>query len=81
MKDDDYVQKWETQLLNNEHDLAELNIVVIRYFKAHTAKAIDALPVSTQPNDSDPEAIKAAAKHEMATELSFLETRIYPPYR
>lgn len=70
MKDDDYVKKLGTKHLNNEHVLDALNIAVTCYVKADTAEAIDALSVSVQANYRDPEAIKAADKCEMATEIA-----------
>lgn len=62
MMEDDYMKRLGTELLNNEHVLAALNIAVTCYVQAKTAKAVDDLPSSVQRDNPDPEAKAAAAK-------------------
>lgn len=75
MKYEDYLQHLGTELPNNEQVIAAPNITVTRYVKAGTAKEIEALHVSVQPNDRNPEAIKIADKTEVETEVKTLFQR------
>lgn len=46
MKDEEYVKKLSTEILDNEHILTDLNISVTRYVQVETSKAVDVLPIS-----------------------------------